>query len=151
MVNFLDNQDQPDKPNETKPVKKAKQTKKRKIHAIQTGEEAIQNQADVIVEQLHNLKSILNELENHADKLTTPEKIVGAYQIGVCQGILTLASTMIGLETSDNIGIAISGFLDRMKEDDFNGSDCNYTPGISKECKTCKGRTLCLLLIEREP
>jgi hypothetical protein len=125
--------------------------KKPKLHAIQTVDQATVNQADIIVEQLKNLKGILGELEKHPDKLTTPEKIVGAYNIGVCNGILTLASTLIGLETQDNIGVAISGFLDRLKEDDFSGSDCEYIPGISKECETCKGKTLCLLLIEREP
>jgi hypothetical protein len=129
---------------------KVKQTKKRKIHAIQTIEQATANQADVIVEQLHNLKAILNELENHADKLTTPEKIIGSYNIGVCIGIISISSNLIGLETHDTISTSIQGFLDRMKEDDFTGSDCEFTPGISPECESCKSKTLCLLLIERE-
>lgn len=137
------------KPNpDAKPVK---QPKKPKLHAIQTTDDATQSQADIIVEQLKNLKGLLGELEKHPDKLTAPEKIVGAYNIGVCIGIISISSQLIGLETQDTITTSISGFLDRLKEDDYDGSDCQHTPGISPECEKCRSKTLCLLLIEREP
>lgn len=129
------------------PVKKPRKPRTPKVSKIIKSNPKLKADAtENIVDQLHDLKQIMINLEDHADKLTTEEKIIGSYNIGLCLGIISIASNLIGLETQDSVIKNIHGFLDRIKNDDYTGSDCQYDPIKDIECEQCKSKELCLLL-----